>query len=674
VKVVQLKIENFRGIKSADLHFDGHALLVGPNNVGKSTICEALDLVLGPDRLNKFPPVEEFDFYNGKYVEPKADANADTKPIPIHIEVTLIELGTEVLNRCNGHMEFWHVAEKRLLGQGEAALATPPVAVPCLRLETVAQYDPEEDEFTAETVYTHSPNNTDGAKDTVRREVKRLFGFLYLRALRTGSRALSLERGSLLDVLLRLQKVRTGLWEEAIKRLRALDIEKDAAELQPVLTSIEERLASYVSATKVGRKTKLYVSQLTREHLRKTMAFFLAMRDDQEEVPFQQAGTGTLNTLVLALLSFIAELKPDSVIFAMEEPEIAVQPHTQRRIADYLLQHTKQAFVTSHSPYVIERFTAENTFLLTRSGNGSITSMCVADATGLKENDYKRYARRGLAECMLGKGVIIVEGTTECHALPVLARCIEAQDSSLNPLDLAGVTIIDAESDGPIPKFGKFFQALGLKTFGFYDLKPQRRTDEKKRFADVLDINLEHPYKGFEQMLAQEVPITRLRAFVAGLLTSGVDAAHYGIPAVQPADETTARKLVQQLLSSAKGAGWAARLLEECQPNELPSTAVGFLKSIYALYPAPAMTPAVPPPPSAPPSAAPPPPPPPPTPPLVPPVPAPPAPVQPPPPPPPLAPVPPPPPTGTQGVPCVPPPWSSGLVPGATPGYDSEDE
>ena len=41
-----------------------------------------------------------------------------------------------------------------------------------------------------------------------------------------------------------------------------------------MLTAIEERLTSYVSASKSGRKTKLYVSQLTREHLRKTMAFF----------------------------------------------------------------------------------------------------------------------------------------------------------------------------------------------------------------------------------------------------------------------------------------------------------------------------------------------------------------------------------------------------------------
>lgn len=81
MKVVQLKIENFRGIQSADLRFDGHALLVGPNNVGKSTICEALDLVLGPDRLNKFPPVEEFDFYNGRYIEPNAALQAEPKPM-----------------------------------------------------------------------------------------------------------------------------------------------------------------------------------------------------------------------------------------------------------------------------------------------------------------------------------------------------------------------------------------------------------------------------------------------------------------------------------------------------------------------------------------------------------------------------------------------------------------
>jgi putative ATP-dependent endonuclease of OLD family len=158
MKVAQLKIENFRGIESAELKFQGHALLVGSNNVGKSTICEALDLVLGPDRLNRFPPIEEYDFYNGKYLKAAEKDGDEPTPVQLRIEVLLIELSAEVEKRCGRHLEFWHLAEKRLLTTGEASAAAPGISIPCLRLETVGQYDPAEDEFTAETFYTHSPD------------------------------------------------------------------------------------------------------------------------------------------------------------------------------------------------------------------------------------------------------------------------------------------------------------------------------------------------------------------------------------------------------------------------------------------------------------------------------------------------------------------------------------
>lgn len=604
MRVVRLSINNYRGIESAVLHFDGHALLVGANNVGKSTICEALDLALGPDRLNRYPAVEEFDFYNGRYLDPPVSEGGDPISVPLKVEVVLIDLSPEVDKKCSPHREFWHLAEKRILGHNEVDAANPPLVVPCLRLQTVGRYDPVEDEFVTESCFSYSPLAEEGQLTTVHRNIKRLFGFLYLRALRTGSRALSLERGSLLDVLLRLQNVRTGLWEKAIERLKALDIEKDALQLAPVLTSIEERLASYIPSGASGRATRLYVSQLTREHLRKTMAFFLAMRSDQAPVPFQQAGTGTLNTLVLALLSFIAELKPDSVIFAMEEPEIAVPPHTQRRIADYLLQKTTQAFVTSHSPYVIERFSPDNTFLLSRALGAQIQSTRIGDATGLKENEYKRYSRRGLSECILGKAVIIVKGLTEYHALPVLARKLETAQPNFVPLDIAGIALFDAESDSNVPKFGTFFRALGLRTFGFYDYKT-REASEKLKFTSVLDIDCEHPYKGFEVMLAEEVPLDRIWAFLSELYAEGAPA-HLGIPPTRPAADADIRKLATGVLSSSKGAGWAARLLEACSPAELPATAVAFLLQVYALYPPPApkappATSPVPPPPQVPP-------------------------------------------------------------------------
>ncbi|TAK08101.1 DUF2813 domain-containing protein, partial [bacterium] len=414
MKVTRLTIANFRGVADAVLHFDWHTLFIGMNNVGKSTVCEAIDLVLGPDRLSKFPPIEEFDFYNSRYLE----ADKET-PKPLRIEVILTDLSAELTNKCGSHLEFWHKDQRRVLGEGEVDLVDIPGVEQCLRLETIGQYNPEEDEFEAQTWFSHSPNEPEGSLSSVNKTVKRMIGFLYLRALRTGSRALSLERGSLLDIILRLGNIRTGLWEEVIKRLRDLDppIDQDAVNLRPVLDSIERRLAQYIPTQGKDSATKLFVSQLTRDHLRKTMAFFLSMTPDQEPVPFQEVGTGTLNTLVLALLSFIAEMKKDNVIFAMEEPEIALPPHTQRRIVNYLLTKTTQCFVTSHSPYVIERFEPTQIQILRRSDQAQLTAAPVILDGAIKPKTYRKHTRRGLCEAMLGKAVIVAEGLTEQIAL-----------------------------------------------------------------------------------------------------------------------------------------------------------------------------------------------------------------------------------------------------------------
>lgn len=584
MKIANLKIENFRNIKNAELKFDGHCLMVGPNNVGKSTICEALDLVLGPDRISRFPPVEEFDFYNAQYLLASGVEGEEPIAIQIRVEVVLTNISAEVENRCGQHLEFWNTVEKRILQEGEVDQANPPLVVSCLRLETLGVYNPEEDEFEAQTYYSHSPGAEPGELDKVSKNVKRMFGFLYLRAVRTGSRALSLERGSLLDVILRLQGSNAGLWEKTIERLRDLNIEKDATHLDPVLKSIEARLGKYIASAVEGRTTKLHVSQLTREHLRKTMAFFLSMSKDQTPVPFQHVGTGTLNVLVLALLSFIAELKPDSVIFAMEEPEIAVPPHTQRRIADYLLHSTTQAFVTSHSPFVIERFEPEQTLLLSTGPDATVTAKKISDIGGLKSNDFKRYARRGLTECMLGKGAIVVEGLTEFHALPVAARIMEESDPTIQPLDTVGAVFFDAETESNMPKFGTFFKTLGLKTFSFYDFIV-RPPDKKKLFTDAFDVDCEHPHAGFEALVVNEMAVERLWSFLDALRDSG-DNGTFQIPVDRPTDADI-KKLVQSALKSNKGACWAARLFEGCNVAELPGSVTDFLKEVYAAFPKP---------------------------------------------------------------------------------------
>lgn len=594
MKVVCLSIANFRGVRSAQLHFEGHTLLIGMNNVGKSTLCEALELVLGLDRLKRFPPVEEFDFYNARYLDKSV---APPVPVPIEIEVVLADLHEELATKCFDRLERWHLAEKRLLVEGEIDQADNPQVCECLRIKTVANYNLEEDEFEAKSFFCNGPLKPDGGLSEVPRNIRQLFGFFYLRALRTGSRALSLERGSLLDIILQRREIRTGIWENAIDQLRKLEppIDEGAVELAPVLENIEKRLGQYIPLTAQGRATQLFVSQLTREHLRKTISFFLRTSDEQEPVPFQAAGTGTLNTLVLALLSFIAEIRKDNVIFAMEEPEIALPPHTQRRIAKYLLDSATQCFVTSHSPYVIEHFHPEQIQILRRDADSTLSGTRLTIGETLKGKTYRRHARRGLAEAMLGRGVIVCEGVTEKDIILAAAEKMEeASPENRYPLDLSGVSVISVDSDGALPEFGAFFKTLQIVTFAFYDKKKARSPAEQEKLTVSFDYLNETAYAGSEKMLVEEVPPLRLWELLVELRDSGAKP-NLQLPAAMPPDAEI-KALTLSVLTNDKGSGQAGRLIELCESEELPPSVTAFLNIVYSEFQKPEPVPPIDPP------------------------------------------------------------------------------
>jgi putative ATP-dependent endonuclease of the OLD family len=53
------------------------------NNIGKSTVCEALDLLRGPERLLRRPAVDEHDFFAGQYLD------EDGQPVSITLRAVL---------------------------------------------------------------------------------------------------------------------------------------------------------------------------------------------------------------------------------------------------------------------------------------------------------------------------------------------------------------------------------------------------------------------------------------------------------------------------------------------------------------------------------------------------------------------------------------------------------
>ena len=102
----------------------------------------------------------------------------------------------------------------------------------------------------------------------VSRAAKRQFGFIYLRALRTGARALSLERGSLLDIILRLKDDdRSVMWEQTLASMEDLDPAIDAIpQLREILDEIDARVRRFVGLSTEDRAFRLYPSALRQKN------------------------------------------------------------------------------------------------------------------------------------------------------------------------------------------------------------------------------------------------------------------------------------------------------------------------------------------------------------------------------------------------------------------------
>lgn len=576
MKVCRLKIENFRGIQGGELLIPDHAVLVGDNNIGKSSILEAMDLVLGPDRLARRPVIDEHDFYAGHYMA------TDGTPIPIRIEAIIIDLSEEQVRHFNNHIEWWNRNTATLLEGPPAEGTDQPAVIPALRVGFVGQYDADEDDFVGTTHFL-SPAKDDGTYDSFRTADKRRCGFLYLRTLRTGSRALSLERGSLLDIILRLQEEKNfKIWEDVLAQLRELPVaESPGLGINDILSKVEDAVRSFMPADSVSHP-HLRVSDLTREMLRRTLTAFMATgakRDDGSEyaAPFQHQGTGTINTLVLAMLSLIADLK-QNVIFAMEEPEIAIPPHTQKRIINGVRGKSAQAIFTSHSPYVLEEFSPDQILVLTRK-DGTLSGQPAGYPPSVKPKTFKSEVRLRFCEALLARRILITEGRTEYDAYPATARRLhELHPDDFKSLEALGIAVIDAGTDSLIAHLGNYYRKCGKQVFAVFDLQEKLQRDA---ITAAVDYPFEAPEKGFENVIVNRAAEPALRRYALQLVTDGDWPTHLAAKqptAAMPADSL--RDAMREFFKWAKGNGAAADFLAICARNEMPEVIVNTLAAI----------------------------------------------------------------------------------------------
>lgn len=573
MRIAYVTIHHFRGIEEAQIFFNGHSVIIGDNNAGKSTIFEAIDLVLGPDRLNRTPIIDEHDFYNGKYYY-----NEESEKPQIEIEILVSDLEETQISRFKNNIEFWDENLNTLLKEGDIGETDKPHVSPALRVKFVGSYNSEDDDFEGETFFC-SPEHDDGRLTKFSKSDKRECGFLYLRALRTGARALSMERGSLLDIILRLREIRPKMWEDVLAQLRETEVATDPTlGIKNILENIQGALKEFVP-TDWGSEPHLKVSDLTREHLRKTLTIFMSTGEHTYHAPFQHQGTGTINTMVLALLSMIAETKKN-VIFAMEEPEIAIPPYTQKRIVDSIRKKSTQAIFTSHSPFVLEEFRPEQIILIQRNKEGKITSQSVFFPENIKPKAYNSEFRLRFAEALLAKRILLTEGVTEATAYPAAGRRLnELAPSKYNSLEAMGLAVFNVMSETAIALYAKYFKKLGKIVFAVFDKQSEESNDEIVKWVDH---PFESSYKGFEDLMTEETNEQVLKQFYLDLLEAKQWPTHLDKFKPEIGASIDKYKLaVKRYLKHSKGASGAADLIGLCKKaGEIPKTIRIILKDI----------------------------------------------------------------------------------------------
>lgn len=576
MRACRLSIKNFRGIKSATVLLPAHGVLIGDNNTGKTTLLEALDLVLGPDRLNRQPPIDEHDFFQGRYRAAAAppppdggpDGDAAAAPAPeaaemprIEIEVAVADLTEEQKARFGDYTEFWDSRNDRFYTEPDPAGVDAAGITEALRVTFHGWYDPEEDDFEGRTYFTRSLTEADRPEQFSKKH-KQVCGFLYLRSLRTGSRALSLEKGSLLDIILRLKEVRPQMWETTLATLSAMPVASDPVlGISPVLGSINEALKNYVPR-EWGIEPHLKVSNLTREHLRKVITAFIATGTGDHAAPFYRQGTGTINMLVLAMLSLIAEDK-QNVIFAMEEPETAIPPYAQKRIVHEVRKLASQTLFTSHSPYVLEEFKLEETIVLKRDDTGSLAQSAIVLPKSIKLKAYRQNFRTRFSEGLLARRILVAEGATEAAAFPAVCRRLaELEPGKYCSLEELGLCTIDAGGEGNIADVAKLYKELGKRVFAICDKQSEA---SKTAVEGQVERLLMHEEKGFEDLVLKNTTDDALKRFAAL-----VDWPQH-LKDRYPDVNAKLREALKEYFTSSKANWGVTDFLVQCSVAEIPA-------------------------------------------------------------------------------------------------------
>ncbi len=427
-----LRLANFRGIQHLGLDFDPTTILIGENNLGKTSILDVLHLCLDPRQSEPL-----FAFRPGDFHFPPA-MTLPYEPPPIRVELTFQERDAT----------DWTTAEH------EAFL---PVMVPGndglrrLRLRVEALLQGLSD-IQVSWTFLDLHNEPIAGQNDVRLiyQLRRLKPCLILRANRY---FLEHHSSPISDGPSGINNGSRRELEEAIDRVyRRLLSARSAVSPEEIHQGMEA----------VGKLLKLAPMEsegvvngrLSRRTLKDLVQVPVRLSLDGPRLHARLEGTGVQSIGLLMLLGGILEARgPQEMvpeahpIVAIEDPEIHLHPILQASIWGVIESLSAQKIVTTNSGDVLAATALESLRRMCRRDERICIFHMKHDALTLDETrriSYHVRTRRG--DAFFARCWLLVEGETEFWLLPELARqcgydfpaegirCVEFAQCGVEPL------------------------------------------------------------------------------------------------------------------------------------------------------------------------------------------------------------------------------------------------
>ena len=491
MKLKQVRIENFRCYQDITVCFDNLTTIIGKNDIGKSSILEALEIFFNNETVKIDP--SDVNIHSGGYKtvsitcdftclpeSPILDAEAETNLAEEYLTISKDTLRIKKQFDCSkakptesvviiaNHPQLEGMDSLLSLKESELkkivkdnGIESPLSGNPTMRKNIWNHFGAG-----AKLQETEVPITLAGTKNIW----SQLQKYLPTYALFQSDRSSKDSDDEVQDPLKNAIK-------EALKQA-----EDEIQSIQQRVQTEAERIANdtYEALKKISPDLAQQLTpKFTPPTPAKWNALFSINMSTDEGIPLNKRGSGVRRMILVSFFKAAADRRAkesdhQNVIYAIEEPETGQHPNNQKILIDSFFDlansGNSQVILTTHSPNLTRELPLESVRFVTRDEKGN---PLILECTPDNDVIQKVFDALGILPDVQPhvKVVVCVEGPTDIEALKSFNRCLHEQYPALIDIEKAP-EIMMIPLGGSILKHWadyQYLQKLNCKEFHIYD-------------------------------------------------------------------------------------------------------------------------------------------------------------------------------------------------------------